>query len=96
MFRQHAGNVIIHDDDFISMAVPLFRKHAHRCRATSDAHTRLALAVYHRRLARLNDNRLAAIHRHFHGVAVAKIEHCLAGNSAFALRATGQVPHAAQ
>ncbi len=51
---EDAGDVIIHDHDFVHLAKPLLREHSDRRRTTADAHPLFAHAIDDRRLSGLH------------------------------------------
>ncbi len=96
MFREYAGDVIVHHHDVVHFAEPLFREHANRRGTAADAHPLFTLAVDDRRLSGGNPNARALVNREFDFLAVAKIKQRFAGDAPFALAAAGEVMHATQ
>src|SRR5208282_3331979 len=96
MFREHAGDVIIYDDDFIDFAEPLACEHSDRRRAAANTHAFFECAVNDRRLPSFDDDFRAVINRQFDRLAIAEIEKRFAGYAAFLFCSTGQVMHTAE
>ncbi len=93
---QHAGDVVVDDDDLVDVAEPLLREDADRRRAAADAHALLLDAVDDRRLVGLDDDARAAVDLQLDRLLVAERHHHLAGDAPFLLRAAGEVVDAAE
>ena len=96
MLGEHAGDLVVHHDHLIGVAVPLAGEHAHGSRAAAGPHALLVLAVQHRRGTRLDHQLRATVHSERRRLAVAEVEQGAAGHRALALRAAGEVAHAAE
>ena len=96
MFRENAGDVVIHHNDFVDLAVPLFCKHADRRRAAADPHALLGDTVHDRWISGLHHHRCTAIDRQLDRLAVAQIHQRVAGDTALLLGAAGEMMHATE
>ena len=96
MLGQHAGDMIIHNDDLINLAVPLLGEHADRRRAATDAHAFLGLTVDDRWLTCLDDDAGAAVDGQLNRFSIAEIKQCLAGDAPFPLAAMSEMIDPAQ
>ncbi len=96
MFRQDAGDVIVHHHHLVHVPAPLPREHPDRGRPAADAHPLLGMTVDHRRAVRLHDQSRTVIDGQFHRVAVAEIEQRVAGRPSLFPAAAGQVRDATQ
>ena len=96
VFRENTGDVVIHDHDFIDLAVPLLGEHADGRRAAPHPHAFFGNAVHDRRIAGLHHDGGAAVDRQFHRLAIGEIHQRVAGDAALLLGTAGQMMHAAE
>ena len=96
MFAQDAGDMVIHDDHFVDLAVPLLGEHADRGRTAADPHPFLGDAIDDGRITGLHHHAGAAVDGEFDRLAVTQIHQRVAGDAAFLLRAAGQMMDAAE
>ena len=71
MFRQHASDVIIDNDHFVHMWLPLFGEHPNCGGSTANAPSVFTHIVDDRRVARLHDDLRAVINLQRHRFAIA-------------------------
>ena len=96
MFGHDAGDVVVHDDDFVDQTLPLACKHPDGGRAAADAHPPFGDAVHDGGLARLHGDGGTCINRQVHRLAVAERQQRRAGEAALGLAAARQVVDAAE
>ena len=95
MLGEHAGDVVVDHHHLVHPLGPRRREHADGGRAAADPHPRLDLTVHHRRLAGGDDDARAAVDGELHRLAVAQLQHRLAGDVALLLAAAGEMADAA-
>ena len=92
MFADNAGDVVIDNDDFVSMSMPLLGENTDCRRAAADPHAGFASAIDHRRCTSSDGNCGALINAQFDVMAIQQLQKCVAGDAALAFASTGQVP----
>src|SRR5262249_3832795 len=95
MLSQHAGDVVVDDDDLVGMALPLLGEDADGGGAATDPHALLLGPVYDGRLARPHRESRAAVDDQVRRTLVAEGEDGLEGDDALLLAAAGEMPNAA-
>ncbi len=96
MFRENAGDMVIHHHDLIDLAMPLLGEHADGRRAAAHPHALFGHSVDDGGIAGLYDDGSAAVDGQFHRLAVGEVHQRVAGDAAFLLGAAGQMMHAAE
>ena len=96
MLSQHAGNVVVHDDDLVGLFAELHRKDADGGRPAAHAHALLQHTVDNRRATGLDRERGTAFDLQRHRLPVTQRLHHFHRDAAFLFAAAREVVHAAQ
>ena len=93
---QDTRDVVVHHHHLVAQAQPLTRKHAHRCRATTHAHTLLGHPVNDRRTTGLQHHLGTVFNLYLGGFLVTQYMHQFQRHAALFFTAACQVMHTAQ
>src|SRR5262252_6089912 len=96
MFRKHARDVIVDDNDIVHFAKPLLGEHSNRRGAATYAHALFLYAVDNRSLARLYHHLGTVLDLQFGRLAIAQVQQRVASRGALVTAASCEMPHAAQ